>query len=74
VPKKGEAIIEIKEEWCKGCAFCVEFCPQNVLTMSGVYPEVVKLEDCTSCGICEVMCPDFAIIVTTKPKPVTQES
>ncbi len=55
--------ISIKKEWCKGCAICVEFCPQDVLGMNGAYAEVVNLEACTACGLCEIRCPDFAITV-----------
>lgn len=65
MPKQVVAIdIAVKEEWCKGCAFCVEFCPTEVLKMEGTYPAVVNLDVCTGCGLCEVLCPDFAIAVT----------
>ena len=56
--------IEIKEEWCKGCEICVEFCPHDVLAMKGPVVEVVNLEACTACQLCEIRCPDFAITVT----------
>ncbi|MBN1349114.1 4Fe-4S binding protein [candidate division KSB1 bacterium] len=55
--------IIINTQWCKGCAICVEFCPQNVLAMNGNYPEVVNLEACTACQLCDIRCPDFAITV-----------
>jgi len=61
--------IEVKEEWCKGCTICVEFCPQDVLAMNGALVEVVNLEACTACMLCELRCPDFAITVTdNRPK------
>lgn len=62
---KKKAIIEVKKEWCKGCAICVEACSRNVLKMDGLYPEVLSIEECSVCGMCEVMCPDFAITVST---------
>jgi 2-oxoglutarate ferredoxin oxidoreductase subunit delta len=63
---KGE--IHIIKERCKGCGFCIEFCPADVLDVGteinsrGYHPPVVKNEEkCTCCGLCEIICPDFAI-------------
>ena len=63
-------ILHIIEERCKGCGFCVEFCPRAVLVMSkqtnskGYHPpEVVDGEACSDCGLCTLLCPDFAIYV-----------
>ncbi|MCK4331330.1 MAG: 4Fe-4S binding protein [Dehalococcoidia bacterium] len=62
----------IDEERCKGCGFCVEFCPREVLKMStelspkGYNLAVVEDESkCLACGFCEVICPEFAIRVST---------
>ena len=53
---------------CKGCAFCVEYCPRDVLVMSAEFnrkgyhaPEVVKSGECVNCNLCELICPEFAI-------------
>ena len=55
-------------EWCKGCGFCIRFCPMKVLAFSEDYnskgyrtPVVARPEDCTGCNLCGLYCPDFAI-------------
>ncbi|MFW6137329.1 MAG: 4Fe-4S dicluster domain-containing protein [Candidatus Aminicenantaceae bacterium] len=70
-PIIGEIHIEIDR--CKGCGFCVEYCPRDVLEMSeefnvkGYHPPLVKNEsDCCYCQLCETICPEFAIFVTVK--------
>jgi 2-oxoglutarate ferredoxin oxidoreductase subunit delta len=63
-------IVHVIVERCKGCGFCIEFCPRGLLTRSeeanskGYYPPQVNDDvDCTNCGLCELLCPDFAIFV-----------
>jgi 2-oxoglutarate ferredoxin oxidoreductase subunit delta len=70
-PIKGK--VHIEKNRCKGCAFCVEYCPKDVLEMSeefnvkGYHPPFVKDEDaCVYCQLCESICPEFAIFVTIK--------
>ena len=62
--------IKIIRDRCKGCGFCVEFCPRRVLVMSqdmndkGYHPPAVAdLERCVDCGLCEAVCPEFSIYV-----------
>ena len=65
--------IHVIGERCKGCGWCVEFCPRGVLMESEEwnrrgyhFPEVTpgKGEACAECHFCELLCPEFAIFVT----------
>ena len=63
---RGE--VRIIVERCKGCQFCVEYCPKDVLEMSEEFnakgyhpPKVVKHGEFVNCNLCEMICPDFAI-------------
>jgi 2-oxoglutarate ferredoxin oxidoreductase subunit delta len=56
---------------CKGCSYCIEFCPNDVLAESpdfnekGYHPPYVKVEGkCVSCNFCETVCPEFALYIT----------
>ncbi len=55
--------ITIREDWCKGCTFCVHYCNPGVLKMEGVLPVVVDATKCNRCDLCVAICPDFAIKV-----------
>ncbi len=71
--KLPKAEIHIIENQCKGCGFCIQFCPRNVLEESeainerGVHPpRVVDEDQCILCSFCTSVCPDFAIFVVEK--------
>lgn len=58
------------EDRCKGCGYCIEFCPRDVLGFSsrfnnkGYHPPEVLSDDCVNCHYCEIICPEFAIYST----------
>lgn len=62
--------VYIIPERCKGCQLCIEFCPKEVLRISGEsnlkgyhYPELIpeKENNCVHCEFCTLICPEFAI-------------
>ncbi len=63
--------VNVIAERCKGCGFCIEFCPQkalkksNVINSHGYYVAFLYDKDkCTGCHTCDMICPEFAISVT----------
>jgi len=71
--KVPKAEIHILKNRCKGCGFCIEFCPKQVLEKSeelsirGVYPpKVIDESKCVLCSFCTAVCPDFAIFTVEK--------
>ena len=69
--KEKKGLIHIEIERCKGCGFCVEYCPNDVLEMSDRFnskgyhpPDILREEDCIYCQLCETICPEFAVFVT----------
>lgn len=69
VKLKSKKVIILPER-CKGCGFCIEFCPQKLLIESAEnnvkgYRSVclIDRDKCTKCDICGMVCPDFAISV-----------
>jgi 2-oxoglutarate ferredoxin oxidoreductase subunit delta len=69
--KNKNIVIEVNQQWCKGCSICVEFCPHDVLMLKDGHAEPVNLEACTACKLCEIRCPDFAIsVITSESKQI----
>ncbi|MEM2117522.1 MAG: 4Fe-4S binding protein [Candidatus Bathyarchaeia archaeon] len=71
--KPPQAQIHLIKDQCKGCGFCIQFCPKKVLEKSqeinarGVHPpKIVDESKCIICSFCTAVCPDFAIFVTEK--------
>lgn len=61
-------VVHIIEERCKGCGYCIEYCPKDTLAFSARFnkkgyhpPEVQNPEGCVNCHYCEIICPEFAI-------------
>jgi 2-oxoglutarate ferredoxin oxidoreductase subunit delta len=65
-PPRGE--VHILANRCKGCGFCIEFCPKSSLETSSGFnekgyhpPEKRDGAECVNCGLCELICPELAI-------------
>lgn len=65
---KARGTVFIDRERCKGCGYCVEFCPTRALALSSDYnthgyhpPYLIDEELCSGCDLCGMYCPDFAI-------------
>ncbi len=66
--KKVRGVIVLNPDRCKGCGFCIAFCPPQVLAFADEFnshgyhpPRLVKPDRCTGCDLCGLYCPDFAI-------------
>ncbi len=62
--------LEMREDRCKSCSLCVEYCPKDCLEIAeglnaqGYRPARLKADaECTGCAICARMCPDVVIEV-----------
>ena len=66
--KKVRGVIFLNAARCKGCGFCIAFCPPHVLEFSAEFnpqgyhfPRLANADGCTGCDLCGLYCPDFAI-------------
>ncbi len=66
-------------ERCKGCEFCIDFCPTGALEQSddttekGYHPPEMG-KGCVLCGKCENVCPEFAIFLKEAEEQKKDES
>lgn len=74
-PTIGTIIVDT--ERCKGCALCIEACPQHILALSGKsvnhkgysYATLAQPGACTGCASCAIVCPDACITVYRTKNP-----
>lgn len=58
--------LKIRQEFCKECGLCINFCPDESLeydekfNSKGYHPIKWK-GDCRFCGMCYTVCPDNVI-------------
>lgn len=73
----------VNKNACKGCSYCIEFCPVDVLELSKdvniwgyQYPVIREGMEltCINCGMCERVCPELAIeVLEDQPVPYEVE-
>ena len=74
-PKRREGHVEIEQELCKGCEYCVDTCPEECLAMAdminsrGYRFAMYEGDRCTGCGICYYNCPEPGAIEVSKLAP-----
>jgi len=68
--RKFRGQVFIHWDRCKGCGFCMEFCPPKALAFCAEFnehgyhpPYLADEEACTGCGRCMEVCPPRAIIM-----------
>lgn len=78
-PLDGSVVIMV--ERCKGCGFCVEFCPTRALRLSEQFnakgyhpPALIARELCSGCNMCGLLCPDFAIYGFVRKKKMARRA
>ncbi len=68
----SEVIID--EQRCKGCGYCVQFCPRGCMVITGdkvnrigcKQAVFINPERCNTCGLCSRVCPYWAIEVNLR--------
>jgi len=76
--KKVRGLVFLNANRCKGCGFCIAFCPPHVLEFSEEFnthgyhpPRLTNADGCTGCDLCGLYCPDFAIYGVMQKYPPT---
>ena len=64
------AISEVVDENCDGCAYCIDPCPYEAITLieymkDGAVKKTVEVDEtaCKGCGVCQATCPKKGIFV-----------
>ena len=68
---KSPAISFVVDEYCDGCAYCIDPCPSNAITLieymiaDGNIKKTVEVNEavCRGCGVCMATCPKKGIFV-----------
>ena len=74
-----KGVWKLREDRCKGCDVCIDFCPTKALTRaaesspSGVFLPILEEAKCTYCELCDLLCPDLAITVIKFKKEKSEE-
>ncbi len=70
-----KGIVYIIEDRCKGCGYCIEYCPKETLKFSDKFnkkgyhpPMTTEPNECVNCHYCEIICPEFAIYTVEDPR------
>lgn len=63
-------IVTVKDEFCDGCAYCIDVCPFSTLKLieyqwKDTVKKTVEVNEtlCKGCGSCQATCPKNGIIV-----------
>jgi len=76
---RGKIIID--KDKCKGCEYCIIYCPKKCIELShainvrGVnFAVFSKPQECIACRICAQMCPEVCIeVIQRKGGPIYQK-
>lgn len=63
--KSASFTVTINERFCKGCGFCIKYCPKDVIAVDdGRVAKIKDMGGCIGCLNCATICPEAAITVS----------